>query len=75
MKYKHSSNFSNHKNLMDMLVQTYNTFFENKIYCFRLSYFSYKLGKDILPFEKVCCFSILVMQTLQSFFPGHKTLK
>ena len=31
MKHKHSGNFSNHKNLMDMSVQTYNTFFGNNL--------------------------------------------
>ena len=34
MKNKHLSNFPDHKNLMDMLVQAYNMFFGNKIYWF-----------------------------------------
>ena len=34
MKHKHSSNFPNHKSLMDMLVQTYNTFLEIKFIAF-----------------------------------------
>ena len=33
---------------MDMLLQTYNTFFGNKIYCLRLSCLNYKFRKDIL---------------------------
>ena len=41
---------------MDMLVQTYNTFFGNKTNCFRLSCLSYKLRKDILPFENHAIF-------------------
>ena len=45
MKHKLSINFPNHKNLMDMLVQTYDTFFGSKICCFRLSCLNYKLGK------------------------------
>ena len=59
MKYQHLSNFPNYKNLMDMLIQTYNTFFGNKIYCFQLSCLNYKLGKDILSFQNLCCFWIL----------------
>ena len=63
---KHS--FPNHRNPMDMLVQTYNTFFGNKIYYFRLSYLNSKFGKDILPFKNLCYFWILLPYRLCRLF-------
>ena len=53
---------------MDMLVQTYNTFFGNKIYYFRLSYLNSKFGKDILPFKNLCYFWILLPYRLCRLF-------
>ena len=73
MKHIYSSNFPNHKNLIDMLVQNYNTFFGTKIDCLRLSCLNYKLGKDILPFENLCCFCILLSyRSCRLFSPASK---
>ena len=60
---------------MDMLVLTYNTFFGKKMYYYRLSYLNSKFGKDILPFENLLLLDTFAIQTLPSFFPGHRTSK
>ena len=60
MKHKHSSNFPNHKKLMDALVESCNKFFGKRIYCLQLSCLNYKLGREVLPFENLGCFWILL---------------
>ena len=68
---KHSSNFPDHMNLLDMLVQTYNMSFGNKIYCF----LNYKLGNVFYLLKTYVASEYFCHKDHTVFFPWPTNIK
>ena len=74
MKHKHSSNFPNHKNLMDMFKHI-TPFLEIKFIAFDYLAWIINCERYFTFWNIVLLLNIIAMQTLSSFPPGQQTLK
>ena len=75
MKHKHSGNFSNHKNLMYMSFQTYNTFFGNNL-LLPIVLLELQIGERYFTFWKLALLlDAFAKQVMPYFFPSQQTQK